>query len=78
MAAGATHSLALTSSGQVYSFGEGSFGALGAASCTALWACIFLQDILAIGRGASGPLHIEHCSATLPLEGVLTMSAMHE
>ncbi len=30
VAAGATHSLALTSSGQVYSFGEGSFGALGA------------------------------------------------
>ncbi len=29
VAAGATHSLALTSSGQVYSFGEGSFGALG-------------------------------------------------
>lgn len=30
VAAGANHSLALTGSGQVFSFGDGSFGALGA------------------------------------------------
>lgn len=29
VAAGASHSLALTSAGQVWSFGQGSFGALG-------------------------------------------------
>ena len=35
VAAGASHSLALTSSGQVWSFGQGSFGTLGALMYTA-------------------------------------------
>lgn len=36
VAAGAGHSLALTSSGQVWSFGQGSFGTLGMPSYHAL------------------------------------------
>ena len=36
VAAGAGHSLALTSSGQVWSFGQGSFGTLGRSSVL-LW-----------------------------------------
>lgn len=37
VAAGAGHSLALTSSGQVWSFGQGSFGTLGTSlSCSLL------------------------------------------
>lgn len=38
VAAGDTHSLGLTSGGQVYSWGEGSFGALGASAIP--WACL--------------------------------------
>lgn len=36
VAAGAGHSLALTSSGQVWSFGQGSFGTLGMSSLSFL------------------------------------------
>ena len=68
VAAGATHSLALTSSGQVYSFGEGSFGALGMTPCTSFWATKFPARPTGIWR-----LHVESCSERVAGQGLPCM-----